>query len=151
AILAIPFFVTVFAIVETSLVFLAELTLDQSVDRVARKVRTGELERKGADEAALRSDICSGVAFLLDCDKLVIDLKIYEAFSDLPPPSPVVDGDVRPEGFGYELAGPEAITALRVYYKFPIQTDIMRSFLSDMEDGSHLLFSMAAFRTEPFR
>ncbi|MBC8129296.1 MAG: pilus assembly protein, partial [Rhizobiaceae bacterium] len=52
AILAIPFFVTVFAIVETSLVFLAELTLDQSVDRVARKVRTGELERKGADEAA---------------------------------------------------------------------------------------------------
>lgn len=150
AMLALPFFATIFAILETSLVFVGELTLDQSVDRVARKIRTGELTKAEPSVEDFRKDICSGVSFLMDCDKLMIDLKVYDQFSDLPPPSPILSGDVNTADFGYELGGPEEITALRVYYKWPIHTDIMRRYLSSMNDGSHLLFSMAAFRTEPF-
>lgn len=150
AMLALPFFLTVFAIFETSMVFLAELTLDQSVETVARKVRTGELQRAKMSKADFDKEICDGVSFLLDCNDLEIDLNVYSDFSKLPPPSPIKNGDIDPSGFVYTLGGPETISALRVYYKWPIRTDIMRAYLSNLNDGSHLLFSMAAFRTEPF-
>ena len=150
AFLALPFFLTIFAIIETSIVFLAELTLDQSVDRVARSVRTGELQKEKMSAEDFRKDICKGVDFLLDCDKLKIDIKVYQTFADLDRPIPVKNGDIDSSGFGYQLGGPETINALRVYYKWPIHTDMMRAYLSDMADGSHLLFSMAAFRTEPY-
>lgn len=150
AFLALPFFLTVFAIVETSLVFLAELTLDQSVDRVARSVRTGELQKANMSAEDFRADICQGVDFLLDCSKLHIDIKVYPNFGNLNQPTPIRNGDIDNTGFGYELGGPETINALRVYYKWPIHTDLMRAYLSDMADGSHLLYSMAAFRTEPY-
>ncbi|GGD05354.1 TadE/TadG family type IV pilus assembly protein [Aureimonas glaciei] len=150
AFLALPFFLTIFAIVETSLVFLAELTLDQSVDRVARSVRTGELQKANMTAEDFRADICQGVDFLLDCSKLHIDIRVYPDFGNLDQPTPVQNGDIDTAGFGYQLGGPETINALRVYYKWPIHTDLMRAYLSDMADGSHLLYSMAAFRTEPY-
>ncbi|BDA82645.1 pilus assembly protein TadG [Aureimonas sp. SA4125] len=150
AILAVPFFLTIFAIIETSIVFLAELTLDQSVDRVARKVRTGELQKANMTAEDFKKEICKGVEFLLDCSKLNVDIKVYPDFGALNQPTPVKNGDIDPSGFGYQLGGPETINALRVYYKWPIHTDMMRAYLSDMADGSHLLYSMAAFRTEPF-
>ena len=150
AFLALPFFLTIFAIIETSIVFLAELTLDQSVDRVARSVRTGELQKQKMSAEDFRKDICKGVDFLLDCNKLQVDIKVYPSFAALNQAPPIKNGDIDPSGFGYQLGGPEAINALRVYYKLPVHTDLMRAYLSNMADGSHLLFSMAAFRTEPY-
>jgi Flp pilus assembly protein TadG len=150
AFLALPFSLAIFATIETSIVFLAELTLDQSVDRVARSVRTGELQKANMSAEDFRADICRGVDFLLDCSKLHIDIKVYGDYGSLVQPTPIKNGDIDTTGFGYQLGGPETINALRVYYKWPLHTDLLRAYLSDMADGSHLLYSMAAFRTEPY-
>lgn len=150
ALLAMPFLLVVFAILETSLVFLGELTLDNAVQRVGRTVRTGEVQAANLSEAEFRSRLCGEVDFLLDCNKLQVDLNFYPAFSAIPAAAPIKDGDLDASGFGYALSGASSIVALRVYYKWPIYTDLMRKYLSDMDDGSHLLASMAAFRTEAF-
>ncbi len=148
--LAMPFLLVVFAILETSLVFLGELTLDNAVQRVGRTVRTGEVQSANLSEAQFRSRLCGEVGFLLDCNKLKVDLSSYSAFSAIPAAAPIKDGDLDASGFGYALSGGSSIVALRVYYKWPIYTDLMRKYLSDMDDGSHLLASMTAFRTEAF-
>lgn len=151
ALLALPFFLMLFAVFETSVVFVAELTLGQSVDRVARKLRTGEIQQAETSEADFRKDICNGAVLIFDCSKLKVDLKVYTKFSDVPSPSsPVSNGDVSGSGFAYQLAGPKQISALRVYYKWPVVTDIMQAFLSDMSDKTHLLFAGAAFQAEPY-
>lgn len=150
ALLATPFLLVVFAILETSLVFLGELTLDQAVQRVGRTVRTGEVQTAKLSEEGFRSRLCGEVNFLLDCEKLHIDLNSYAEFSAIPAAAPIKDGDLDASGFGYSPGGASSIVALRVYYKWPIYTDLMRKYLSDMDDGSHLLASMAAFRTEQF-
>lgn len=149
-ILAVPFFLIVFAVLETSVTFAAELTLDQSVDRAARKIRTGQAQLGGQTEATLRSEICNGAVFVLNCANLKIDLKVYDKYADVPTSQPVEGGDLNTGGFGYQLPGPKQIFALRVYYKWPVHVDMIRSFLSNMSDGSYLLGSMAAFQTEPY-
>ncbi|WP_162244744.1 TadE/TadG family type IV pilus assembly protein [Aureimonas sp. Leaf454] len=148
ALLALPFFTIIFAILETGLVFLAELTLDQAVDQVARTVRTGEAQKAGMTEAQFKQAICDKVSFLLSCPKLKIDLSVYANFASIPAPSP--SGSVDSSGFGVHMAGGETISALRVYYNWPIYTDLMRKYLATSGDGTQLLYSVAAFRTEPF-
>lgn len=155
AILALPFFTLVFAIIETSLVFMSELTLDQGVDRVARMVRTGEIQKASMTAADFRNTLCSQVSFLLDCNKLQIDLKAYQKYSDIPVNAPVTTDpsgrrDLDTTGFGYTTGAPDTVMALRVYYKWPIYTDVMHEYLSDMSDNSHLLVGIAAFKTEPY-
>lgn len=148
--LAMPFLLIVFATIETSLVFLGELTLDQAVARVSRTVRTGEIQAANLSEVDFRKRLCGKVGFLLDCQKLQIDLKSYSSFAAIPSSSPVSGGDLDTTGFSYAPGGPGSIVALRVYYKWPIYTDLMRKYLSNMGDGTHLLAGMAAFRTEMF-
>ena len=150
AMLAIPFFLIIFALLETALVFLGEFTLDQAATRVARMVRTGEAQKAGLSADDFRKAICTEASYLMKCADIAIDLKVYGSFADLPPPSPVQNGSLNTAGFGYQLGGSQAVQALRVYYKRPVLTDMMRSTLSDMSDGSHLLSSIVVFQTEPY-
>ncbi|SKA21869.1 TadE/TadG family type IV pilus assembly protein [Consotaella salsifontis] len=150
AILAAPFFALVFAILETSTVFLAEMTLDRAVDQVGRELRTGEVQRDGDDAGRFRSRLCAQVDFLMDCAKLAIDVKAYGKFSDIPSTPPIKEGALDTANFGFAPAGEKTIMALRVYYRWPIYTDVMRKYLADLSDGSFLVASVAAFRTEPF-
>jgi Flp pilus assembly protein TadG len=147
-ILAMPFFLIVFAILETGLVFLAELTLDQAVERVARTVRTGEMQKAMTTEAQFKQAICDRVKILMDCSKLKIDLSTYGDFADIPPPP--TDGKIDSSGFGVRMAGTETVAALRVFYNWPIYTDMMRKYMATSTDGTQLIYSYAAFRTEPF-
>ncbi|MCQ8784221.1 TadE/TadG family type IV pilus assembly protein [Mangrovibrevibacter kandeliae] len=150
AILAFPFFLIIFAILETSLVFLGELTLNRSVDRMARMVRTGEVALSKLDATAFRSKLCDDVGFLMDCSKLQIDLKTYASYADFPQAHPLQSGVLNTADFGYTAGAPSTIMALRVYYEWPVYTDMMHRFLSDLKDGNHLIASVAGFETEPF-
>jgi Flp pilus assembly protein TadG len=146
--LALPFFLIVFAILETGLVFLAELTLDQAVEKVARTVRTGEVQKAQMTEDQFKQAICDRVKFLMDCSKLKIDLSVYSDFASIPPPP--ANGVVDSSNFGVRMAGGEAISALRVFYNWPIYTDLMRKYMATSTDGTQLIYSVAAFQTEPF-
>lgn len=150
AMLAIPFFLLIFALIETALIFLGEFTLDQAATRVARLVRTGEAQKAALSADDFRKAICTEVSYLLKCADIAIDLKVYQSFADLPPPPAVQNGSLNTAGFGYQLGGTQAVQALRIYYKWPVLTDMMRSTLSDMSDGSHLLSSIVVFQTEPY-
>jgi Flp pilus assembly protein TadG len=132
------------------MVFLGEFTLDQAATRVARMVRTGEAQKAGLSADDFHKAICTEVSYLLKCTDLAVDLKVYGSFAELPPPSAVQNGTLNTTGFGYQLGGSQAVQALRIYYKWPVITDMMRSTMSDMSDGSHLLSSIVVFQTEPY-
>ena len=148
AILAIPFFLLVFALLETALVFFGELSLDRAVEEVARGVRVGRYA--AASEGEFRADLCKEVQIVMDCTKLAVDLRSYDSFADLPKSVRVTDGAEDTSGFGYEQIPGNTIAALRVTYHWPIVTDLIRKSLSDLSDGTHLIAATAAFKTEPF-
>ncbi|MEM5502848.1 TadE/TadG family type IV pilus assembly protein [Ahrensia kielensis] len=152
-ILAIPFILIVFAVLETSLSFTAQQVMANSVDQAARKVRTGQIDPKTTDEDQFRAMICHDLELLVSsgCPELEFDLKSYKKFSDVPTTIPMeTPKKLDTSGFTYEPGGAGTINHLRVFYRWPVITDIMKSHLSGLEDGKTLLYSSSTWQNEPF-
>lgn len=142
ALLAIPFFIVIFSIVEIALLFMAGLVLDQAVDTVGRQVRTGQLDQDDMTEEKFRKLVCDQVSILLSCDKLNLDLRAYSQYGDIDP-TPPANGDY--SSFRWERGGPGRIMALRVYYQWPVIAPILTANAKSFQ-----LAGVAAFRTENY-
>ncbi|WP_018688864.1 TadE/TadG family type IV pilus assembly protein [Ahrensia kielensis] len=152
-ILAIPFILIVFAVLETSLSFTAQQVMANSVDQAARKVRTGQIDPKTTNKDQFRAMICHDLELLVSsgCPELEFDLKSYKKFSDVPTTIPMeTPKKLDTSGFTYEPGGAGTINHLRVFYRWPVITDIMKSHLSGLEDGKTLLYSSSTWQNEPF-
>lgn len=141
AALAMPFFLTLFALVEVGLIFAGELVLDNAVDRIGRDLRTGNIQIVAAKPEDFRELVCERVSVLFDCDELVIDLAVFNQYADV---GTRASGDPRVT----EVKGGNLV-ALRVDYEWPILTHVLRAAVSG-KDGKHRMSAIAAFRAEQF-
>lgn len=153
SILAIPFVMIVFAVLETSLSFTAQEVISNSVDKISRQIRTGQIDATTTTKAQFRQLICDDIKLLVDdsCPELEFDLKSYANFSAVPKTIPMSSPTVlNTSGFTYAPGGSETINHLRVFYRWPVITDIMKQHLAGLEDGKTLLFSSSTWQNEPF-
>ncbi len=149
AFVALPFFAILFSLVETGMVFIGDTTMQNAVKQAAREVRTGQMASGGFDLAAFRTALC-GYSVFFECSKFKIDLTAYAKYSDIPIVAPIRNGKLDESGFGYTAGGANQIMALRVYYEWPVYTDVMSKALSSLKSGNYLMASTTAFKTEPF-
>ncbi|MEM8541580.1 MAG: TadE/TadG family type IV pilus assembly protein [Pseudomonadota bacterium] len=153
SILAIPFIMIVFAVLETSLSFTAQEVISNSVDKISRQIRTGQIDATTTTSAQFRQLICDDIKLLVDdtCPELEFDLKSYASFAAVPKTIPMSSPTVlNTTGFTYAPGGSETINHLRVFYRWPVITDIMKQHLAGLEDNKTLLFSSATWQNEPF-
>ncbi len=150
ALLALPFFLIVYAILEVALLFTAELVLDKATEETGRMVRVGKVQRNALTQDQFAALTCKNVKIILDCKKLVFDLKTYASFADVPTNIPMKGTDIDTSGFSYDYGRGGTIVALRVFYKWPVVTGAMRQYFGKTGDGATVLMSLSAFRTEPF-
>lgn len=159
-ILALPFFAIIFAILETSIVFMAGQVLDSAVQDASRKVRTGE--SASATLAQFRTEICEGLFGLFDCSKLKISVQPITAFSDistavLTPIKPNCDPSTDPDQCwqvteAFQPGTGSSIELVQVFYKWPTVVDFGGFNLSNQADagGARLLSAVRVFRNEPY-
>ncbi len=158
AMLALPFFLLVFAIIETCLSFAAGQLLQNTVDRVARELRTGQIQPVEATSTKIFGEVCGGMAIMLvddSCPELALDLKSYDEFADIPTGiTRLANGDVDTSGFTIDPAGPQEIAQIRAFYRWPIYTDLMKARIANVNrgtsDGKILLFATMTWQNEPF-
>ena len=158
AMLALPFFLLVFAIIETCLSFAAGQLLQNTTDRVARELRTGQILPAEATQTKIYDEICSGLAIMLvddTCPELAIDLKNYDEFEDIPTGiARLSNGDVDTSGFTIDPGGDREKEQIRVFYRWPVFTDLMKSSIANVNrgtsDGKILLFATMTWQNEPF-
>lgn len=139
AMLGLPFFLTIFALVEIGIVFAGELVLDNAVDRIGRDLRTGQIQAASPTREEFAKLVCDKVSFLFDCDELVIDLAVFDQYAQAGSRS------VEPR-FVMGTAG--QIISLRVDYDWPIVTHVLRAAVGN--NGTHVMSGMAAFQAERF-
>lgn len=156
AILALPFLLLVFAIIESFISFAAQQMLANATDDMARAFRTGhyrpdDLER---DETLVKTYVCERIRLVVpnNCPGLVVDLKGYDTFaqaaaSRVPFTS---DGDLDESEFGLDLGRSGSKNQLRVFYRWPVMTDLMRKSMSNLPGGKTLLHAMVTWQNEPF-
>jgi len=154
AIIAPIFFMFLFGIIETGAIFWGESTLFYATADTARMVRTGQLT--GAITASqLKTQICSRVTGILttaNCTaNLQVDMRSYGSFGASGTPSVTnADGTLNSGGMAVQSTSACQTVLLRAFYPWTIMAPIMRPMLQTMPGGIHLMYSAAAFRTEPY-
>lgn len=149
AFLGLPFFLLIFAILESCIAFAAQELLSNATDDVARRFRTGQIKvEDNIDEQKLRQMICDRISILVSnsCPGLAVDLQQFDTFEDAARAATSFneDGSIKTK----VDPGP-ALTKnmLRVYYHWPIVTNRLAQTLPD---GKMLLFASMTWQNEPF-
>lgn len=166
ALLSLPFFMIVFASLETFIAFSAEQLLANATETMARKIRTGEIRSSGnstQDEETFRKAFCDEIAILMPCspkeikkaDKLFLDVRSFAKFSDIPKTTPLTGSDLDPSSFKIAPGGKRTINIVRAYYRWDIVTDLVRPYVSNIRaaDGSrqnYLMIATAVVQNEDY-
>lgn len=154
-VLAIPFFLLVFAILESCIAFAAQQVLSNATDDVARQFRTGQIKPADLvkDPFLVRNKICGKLEVLVasGCPELEVDLKSYDTFKEAAAKRILMAGnDIDTTGFGIDPGLSGSKNQLRVFYRWPVMTDFMRKSMSNIQGGKTLLFATVTWQNEPF-
>jgi len=150
ALVALPFFGLMFAIVEIGITFFAGQTLETAVHMSARLIRTGIAQEQSLDAVNFKQSICDRVGVMFDCGKLKIDVRTIDTFDSSNPPLPLDgDGNLTDANFVYTPGSGGDIVLVRVFYEWPTFTRIYLN-LANTGNGHFLMSSTAAFKNEPF-
>ncbi len=97
AVVAIPFFMFIFGIVEVALIFWAGYELENATATAARLIRTGQAQTSGYSISDLKTQLCNNVVILSNCaSKVQISVQTSTTFAGLTTPS-ALDFKRRPE------------------------------------------------------
>lgn len=165
ALLALPFFLLIFATIEAFIAFAGEQLLENAVDTMARQVRTGQA--KNLNEEEFRTKFCAEISLMISCvakedpddQKLYLDVREFDDFSDIPNYIPKQGSDqfsdLDSSDFAYSPGGPRSINIVRAYYRWEVMTDLVRPFITNIrKEGEmprdYLMVATAAIRNENF-
>lgn len=155
AMVALPFFMILFAVIETAMVFYTSQVLETAVANASRAIRTGQAVTKYPNPATalanFKNDICAGVTTLVDCQATVqIDVKSFTSFATANAAATTSGGNLDTSAFGYQVPGPNQIFVVRAVMAYPLYVPAWGNGLATLNGGKRAIVASAAFRTEPF-
>ncbi|MCC5982557.1 MAG: pilus assembly protein [Oceanicaulis sp.] len=151
AIVALPFFALMAAIMETALVFFATIMMEHGLAQSAREIRTGQLQVSGGSAASFRDTLCSRTGPIIDCGRVEFDVRTLASFGGAP--GLPLDGDGQLDGNAMGFAPGDAgdIVMVRAFYEWQLIMPNLGLGLSNMSGNKRLLTATIAFRNEPFQ
>lgn len=148
AIIGGPFFLLIFAIIESALFFFAGQYLETTVDEVTRLFRTGQLDST-TTEAEFRKEFCDRLIVLFSCDEVRTEIKVALDFADLDnPKKPDSGGNLG--GNEFVAPGPLQILQVSAQAKWPVYTNFAAPMLYTAGGNFALIQVVTVTRTEPY-
>ena len=147
---ALPFCVMIFAILEVALIFTLDSVLENAAIATGRLVRTGQASAQGMTAAQFKDNLCSRMSiFSGDCAaNATIDVRVIPQFNTNPP-DPLDGEGFDPSGLTYANGNPGDLVLVRVWYQHPLLTTFLSQGLSHVGDRTAMLTATTAFRNEP--
>ncbi|WP_245460395.1 TadE/TadG family type IV pilus assembly protein [Mesorhizobium sp. M1B.F.Ca.ET.045.04.1.1] len=164
AMLAMPFALLVFAILESCISFAGQEVMANVTDDIARQLRTGQLRKANVTEASIKTLICDRMAIMVTTNcpgsepnaSLLVDLREYATFADAAAAGfKIVNKEIVLTGttsttFTVSPGLAESKNMLRVFYKWPVMTDFLAKQMANLKDGKTLHFASVTWQNEPF-
>jgi Flp pilus assembly protein TadG len=155
AIIALPFMVLLFGIVELGMVFLVSTTLQNATDNAARQIRTGQFQTSGANtKADFKTLVCNNMTWLSSpcAGKLTVDVQTFANFTALNAKGQVNAATFDPNNLCWSAGQPGDIVLVRAYYQWDVFTPLLNAALVNMGAGSgkRLISAATSFRNEPW-
>jgi Flp pilus assembly protein TadG len=147
---ALPFIMMVFAILELGIVFVTDSVLENATIETGRLVRTGQASAQSMTAATFKTSLCGRMSiFAADCaSRATVDVRVIPQFATTPP-DPMDGGTFNNGVLTYSNGVPGDLVLVRVWYRQPLLTTFLAQGLSRMNDGAAMLTATTAFRTEP--
>lgn len=152
AMVALPFFFMLFAVLELALVFVLDSVLENASIETGRLVRTGQADAQSFTAATFKSNLCRRMSiFSGDCaSKVTVDVRVIPQFS-APVPDPLGGETFNPDIAIYNGGEPGDIVLVRSWYRHRLMTPFLSQGLSRMKDGTAILTATTVFRNEPYK
>lgn len=151
AMVALPFFFLLYAIIDISLIFFAQTTLENGVVSAARQIRTGEAQASNMTAAQFRTLVCNQINMLLGCDaRLGIDVRRFNNFGGINLPAALDNNGNLSGNMTFDPGAAGDIVVVRAFYSWPMLTPTVGENFSNMSGNHRLLSTSLAFRNEPF-
>lgn len=98
--------------------------------------------------------LCARIRLLVadNCPELEVDLRTYDTFEEAARVRIkfTPDGDLDTSDFKVEPGASLSKNMLRVFYRWPVMTDLLRKSMSNLPGGKTLLFSTTTWQNEPY-
>ena len=153
ALIAVPFFILLFGLIEISLIFIVTTTLEHGLTEASRQIRTGAFQQNPSSTAAtFKQDICDELFNLLDCPGgLVLDVTTFSSFVGTSQPSRIdSSGNFDNSNQQFTTGSRNDIVLIRAFYEWELITPVLSAPLSNLSNGNRLIEAGIAFRNEPF-
>lgn len=162
---AMPFLLVVFTIIETALMLWTNQVLADAVTQASRTLLTGESvaiystpsnplphDAKTSTEA-FRREVCAQAPALVDCEKLRVDVRAYgspaAAQTDLAKRNPLSGTTLNTSDFSYNQPGKGEIVVVRATLRYSLYLTGWTNSLANIDGGERALMAVATFRSEP--
>jgi Flp pilus assembly protein TadG len=147
---ALPFLLMVFSILELGLVFVTDSVLENATIETGRLVRTGQASAQSMNAGTFKTALCSRMSiFAPDCaTRATVDVRVIPQFATTPP-DPMAGGSFDEGTLTYSNGTPGDLVLVRVWYRQPLLTTFLAQGLSRLNDGTAMLTATTAFRNEP--
>jgi Flp pilus assembly protein TadG len=154
ALIAPLFFVTLFAILETAIVFFAGQLLEQGMQDSARLMLTHQAQDSAMTETEFKADLCNRIKVLFNCSgnptSLNVDVKVFPPGTAITITDPIVAGSLSGT-FAYSLppSGSPNTVVIRAFYQWPLFVTKLGYNIGNLNGSKRLLAATAAFHVEP--
>jgi Flp pilus assembly protein TadG len=151
-IIAMPFFMLLYAIFDVALIFFASTTLENGIVAAARQIRTGEAQAANMTEQQFRTLVCNQISMLLACDaRLAVDVRRFDSWGPAQNTPAALDNDGNLSGdMDFDPGDAGDVVVVRAFYTWPMLTPTVGTQFVNMAGGHRLLEASIAFRNEPF-
>ena len=160
ALVALPFFALIFAIIELAIIFFVNSALNNATSEAGRLIRVGQFQDCGG-AVKFKELVCENMGNLGNCDaNLTVNVISRPSFSQITIPEPpelvndgIADGlntMVAPVGnFDEAAASSPVVVHATFFYRLALPPQLTR-LETNPGSGIRLLNATTAFRTEPF-
>ncbi|WP_312127707.1 TadE/TadG family type IV pilus assembly protein [Brevundimonas sp.] len=155
ALVSLPFFVLILAILEIAVVLTVSALLETATLNSGRLVRTGQVSQT-MTQAEFKAEICERMlVFRSQCmGRLFLDVRPVNTFSNPLVPDPIgKNGQGKTvfdeEQTAFQPGQPRDLMVVRVWYRQPTMTPFLNQAMSRVS-GDTLLHATSAFRNEPY-
>jgi Flp pilus assembly protein TadG len=160
-IVAIPFLMFIMGLIGCAFFFFVTNSIEKGMDQTSRLIRTGEAVADKMTVNDFKDSICDGAGFWIRCKDLQIFVKSYtagwgELAQDKPQPCVDANGVIQTNPApGTDLiaiysGAASDVVVVTACYKWTLTAKLPLFKIGNMSDGSMMLQSATAFRSEPY-
>ena len=157
AIVALPFFMFIFALVGISMYFFDMTSIDKGMDKQSREIRTGQAQSTNMTVSDFKTKVCATAGTWIKCPKMQIFVQHFPDWSSVQPQACVSAGGqiVTNSASGSDKIAQYSGSASEVVlvtacYKWDFTQKLPFLRLGNMSDKSMMMQTATAFRTEPY-